>query len=389
MRINQGKNRHLIIAAALGAGALLMAPQPASAVVSGQCANCHTMHNSQNNIPMNFNLSATPNDTLLRGNCIECHTGTNTGTLVGGGIIPYVYDDSAIPIYGTNTLAGGNFYWVAAAGGAVDADGHNVDMLNPTPDGDLTYPPGFDEASAWSTRVDAQTDMIGTANLTCAGTAGCHGDRTQTTNAAAVNGAHHTDDTGGITGTSVGLSFRFLKGILGTEINYATPADAWEYSNNPLGHNEYYGTDRANQGVDDTGTISSLCAQCHGGFHNNIGVANFTTAGIQGSGAVMTTPWVRHPTDYDMNNKGGTTEYAAYTVYDTNVPVGHHTLDGTTNDNVAYGNAGGAVVLCISCHRAHGSPYADLLRWDYSGMVAGNGGAATGTGCFKCHTTKD
>jgi hypothetical protein len=48
-------------------------------------------------------------------------------------------------------------------------------------------------------------------------------------------------------------------------------------------------------------------------------------------------------------------------------------------------------VMCLSCHRAHGSPYNDMLRWDYDGMVAGNGsgGGNDGTGCFKCHSEKD
>lgn len=46
------------------------------------------------------------------------------------------------------------------------------------------------------------------------------------------------------------------------------------------------------------------------------------------------------------------------------------------------------MVFCLSCHRAHGSPYPDMLRFDYSEMQAGGGGA-TGTGCFKCHSAKD
>jgi len=41
--------------------------------------------------------------------------------------------------------------------------------------------------------------------------------------------------------------------------------------------------------------------------------------------------------------------------------------------------------MCLSCHVAHGSPYADMLRWDYGTMVAGGGGSG---GCFTCHTQK-
>ncbi|MBU4209516.1 MAG: hypothetical protein KKD12_07595 [Proteobacteria bacterium] len=45
------------------------------------------------------------------------------------------------------------------------------------------------------------------------------------------------------------------------------------------------------------------------------------------------------------------------------------------------------VVMCLSCHGAHATAYADILRWDYTGMVTG--GSSNTTGCFVCHTTKD
>ena len=109
----------------------------------------------------------------------------------------------------------------------------------------------------------------------------------------------------------------------------------------------------------------------------------------------MASPWIRHPTDYDMvANQGSGTEYYGYTTYDPMVPVGRM---GTAVSawgadqlvNGASASSNDAVVMCISCHRAHGSPYADLLRWDYSTMVAGGGLPTTSAGCFTCHTTKD
>jgi len=36
----------------------------------------------------------------------------------------------------------------------------------------------------------------------------------------------------------------------------------------------------------------------------------------------------------------------------------------------------GAEVFCLSCHRAHASPYRDAMRWDYS---------KTPQGCLECH----
>ncbi|MCK4488054.1 MAG: hypothetical protein KAU38_15015, partial [Desulfobacterales bacterium] len=43
------------------------------------------------------------------------------------------------------------------------------------------------------------------------------------------------------------------------------------------------------------------------------------------------------------------------------------------------------IVMCLSCHRAHGTPNNDLLRWAYT-MDAGSG--TDNGGCFICHTTK-
>jgi predicted CXXCH cytochrome family protein len=55
---------------------------------------------------------------------------------------------------------------------------------------------------------------------------------------------------------------------------------------------------------------------------------------------------------------------------------------------------GDAIVTCISCHRAHGSQYDDLLRWDYTQCIANENVAADDTitpdcGCFYCHRDKD
>ena len=385
---------YVCIAVALG---LLTLPVCGRASVHGQCSNCHTMHNSQNNLPMNYNGSyttapnpggsAVPNDVLLRGNCLACHTGPNNGS----NTTPYVYStsgvlyttyDSSSSKYTGNTLAGGNFYWVDSG---TDADGHNVDLLPNNPvDNTLTSPPGYTGA-AWD---------LSTNPLTCAGLYGCHGRRGVAGNFAAISKAHHADTSNTYKpsniyirdGSTLGKSFRFLNGIKGVE------DPKWEYppSLTSTAHNEYYGSARSNDSVVDSGTISSLCAQCHGAFHNSA-VSTYTnangvivTAGIASTPGTMVSPWIRHPTDFNMSGLGG--EYANYTVYDPMVPVGNTATDGdTTNPGEAYNNSDGAIVMCISCHRAHGSPYASLLRWDYRGWP-GSGGY---NGCVICHSAKD
>ncbi|HEY5674346.1 MAG TPA: cytochrome c3 family protein [Malonomonas sp.] len=341
--------------------ALLLVAANAFAL-TGACVSCHTMHNSQNGAAMTFDGSATPNSTLLRaGTCGGCHADAtvNTG---GNGI-----GNLAIPQVDATTIAtmpaGGSFNWVKT----MDSTGHNVSDLGIAVDVALNeQPPGFDET--------INTDINGGVNawstqLTCAGTNGCHGDHTTGDVFNAVKGAHH-DNAGGnlTTATTVGNSYRFLLGIKGGE------DDDWEQTVSATDHNVYYGAARTTTTPNPTDTISSLCAQCHGKFHSGVDIG----------GGNMSSPWVRHPTDINMVAVGG--EYAAY-VYNVEAPVALSTLPAAVNDATSY--ASEKIVTCVSCHRAHGSDQPDLLRWDYGVMNAGTVTAAAGTGCFRCHTTKD
>jgi predicted CXXCH cytochrome family protein len=151
---------------------------------------------------------------------------------------------------------------------------------------------------------------------------------------------------------------------------------SWEQNADADNHNIYYkGTGS------DTETPQSLgkyCAGCHVQYHSP-GVPGDLWGFDNGGGS---NPWLRHPADYAIPNSG---EYTAIigSAYDPIVPVGKP-LAGTTNvvEN-------GDTVMCLSCHRAHGSQYPDMLRWDKSLMSTKQAGAGAGTGCFKCHSAKD
>jgi len=405
MRKQSGFNT--IFIATLVSGVTLLAWGVASAAITQQCGYCHTMHNSQDGgafySPLDpAGVTATSlNGALLRWDCAGCHSGYNTTASINGGAgIPkvnsapdgaptYLYGDSAGAA--NDTLAGGDFYWVATAGGADDTTGHNVDIVAAADSMGLT-PPGWDEGMGTGINSGGATWV--TAQLRCAGTYGCHGDHSVPDAFGAISGAHH-GDTGTVDGLTVGTSYRWLSGlttaagILGTE-----DAD-WEWTRQANDHNQYRGEDRlktaAGDAISSTQTISYLCAKCHGKFHNN----NAATAddGITNADNA----WMRHPTDYDMANTAAGSEYKDYpdgtgTIdtrpYSTETPVADATADtvlatvqlGTANDT--------AIVTCISCHRAHGSPYKDLVRWDYEADCnASTANAACG--CFNCHTTKD
>jgi len=98
--------------------------------------------------------------------------------------------------------------------------------------------------------------------------------------------------------------------------------------------------------------------------------------------SMYTDPWIRHPADIDMPTTG---EYGNYSTYDPVVPVASSSVVAPSSHNVS--SAGGRIVMCLSCHRAHASPYSAALRWDPSTIQAGVGPSTDG--CFACHSAKD
>lgn len=399
---------------------LLFAGSNAVAKVSGQCADCHTMHSMQDGTA----LADGNGRALTKGDCIGCHTGSN-GTAGGMGNTPFVTSTTP-PLYGPDygadgtlinkdgvpgaTLAGGTFYYVAQ--GNAHSKGHNVKGLggSDNPDTNITpanVPPGWIYEwgnSGIATGTDANNWT--TNQLTCAGTYGCHGGHEHADDFADISGAHHGDDSE-IDGTSTVKSFRFLKGIIGYE-----DAD-WEYSRSNTDHNQYYGAAHttksqvnAERTLGNAGVgqgISTFCGTCHGNFHS--GSADDLIIYGSDDGAIGSAPWLRHPTDYALATAvtSGALEYSDYSgmdgavgQYNVIAPVATSNLTGNV---VAAGNVvttsvtsspETSIVNCLSCHRAHGSPYDDLLRWNYADIQAGQvDNKWANKGCFACHTTKD
>ncbi len=352
----------LAVAAHLSSSGILLAR------VSGSCANCHTMHNSQAGTPMAYTvdlagtvtMQATPNSALLSTDCIGCHQGTNNGA----NLTPFVLDTNAEPTYGDtgttgNSLAGGNFYWLSSD----DRHGHNVLGISNS-DAKLVFtPPGANGGAA----------MAG--QITCAGTNGCHGDAAVASQTLAVHGSHHGNDaTIWKDGSSIVNSYRFLDGVKGFG------AADYEYQPTVADHNIYFGVDRSNELDTAAGSVSALCARCHGDFHNG--------SGNLSDGVVGNSVWLRHPIDYDMSHAVSSSEYGTYNTdksYSVVSPVATSVVSTTPDQNVLSAGVDDAIVMCLSCHRAHGTPNDAILRWNYKGWP-GPGGY---NGCAVCHTTKD
>ena len=306
-----------------------------------------------------------PNPVLLRGTCVGCHAyniaGSNNVVDINGSQIPQVWHNA-----GTD-LAAGNFKYVD---GADYGKGHNViDFFGTNSDGVLDAPPGL-------LPVGGHPAIINDAYLTCTGFIGCHGIRSQSIGDG-VKGAHHGNVDGKCdTADTVANSYRFLLGVKGLE----NTTNRWQ-NVDANSHNEYFGADTPMDVNCDilcchpsgitrspNNTISGFCATCHGQFHDKTEIGGTTS------------PFQRHPTDIVIKNSD---EYeAAKRTYNARAPVGRTTVP----DSVITGATENDVVTCLSCHAAHASDYPDMLKWDYTTMIAGGGGSG---GCFTCHTEKN
>jgi predicted CXXCH cytochrome family protein len=343
---------------------------PAAAKVTGVCSECHTMHNSQGGDPM---ATGGPYATLLINDCVGCHSSSESSTTysLGTSTVPVVNYTSGEP----NTyLAGGNFWWVADDGGNRDSAGHNVLGISGV-DSLEKAPGGFDCSgnNCHKSLAEKQNMVAGFGS----GCQGCH-----------LRPAHHADDSATVTGEaspSTDGYYRFLSGHATSDKHGVCGIEDsdWQASHNPGDHNEYLGVSGKYENggtiygafVDLGNTMTAFCCGCHGNFHVE-----------QSSGE-----WIRHPSDAVISNTG---EYAdafgakgtGTGTYDPDVPVARPNFTEFTGpkETVAIGTD---MVMCLSCHRPHGSPYDDLLRWDYGDMIAGGGDKTTG--CFACHTKKD
>jgi predicted CXXCH cytochrome family protein len=437
---------------AIIAGMLLALPAMAFAAtgIVGQCSDCHTMHNSQQGQPVAIvgstgTTSASPIQNLLKMDCVACHANPDatgpTLTLPGGSTVPQV--DWANPSTDiTTNLAGGNFYYSDQN----QRHGHNVIDLTAADDSNAgnpadtaTYgaPPGMAHADHHGLQGGVFSSSVAFDAFTCAGARGCHGTRSQLlsgdtadwdnnastpntyqgvrrTGIAAISGAHHNSQDGlkdpaAITapyvedGAVVAAGYRFIPGLIG----YGNETDRWQ-NKDATSHNEYYGNVNIQVGADAgcqtchvEGTVvngnaglnpradlnstltvpgqamSGFCSTCHGAFHSS---------GENGTSSAF----LRHPSDWVLPTGG---EYTGYTTYNVTAPVARPLADfapGMTASNQV--TAGQDMVMCLSCHEAHASPYDYMLRFDYTQMTAGGYAsiaAAQGNGgCLACHTQK-
>lgn len=306
----------------LAAVVVLLAPRWAGAHSgTGACADCHTMHNSQDGA---WIVTDGPQPQLLKYDCKGCHARTfndaNGRAATAGPYAPQVGPQVA---GGGPQNSGGYF---SISGGAADGTTHNVFDLSAPADsvllanGSTTAPGG----------LFAIENAVGSGEplLTCQS---CH-DLT-------IGHAPADSVRLGNASSSYRMLHRSGNYVAGTgDINYEAGA----------GQNVY-----------DAASMNTFCATCHGNFH---GLPNTDSVG-DGSGS-----WIRHPTNVSTNGYG-----ASYSGSDKAVPVGdagntdqvmciscHRPHGNARNDMLrfSYGggdNLAGDVTASLGCETCHGT----------------------------------
>ena len=272
-----------------------------------QCAGCHTMHNSQDGVPM----TATPGDYLMKGGdpsstCLSCHAEYGQMTKDGSG-------------WGS----GGDFYWLTktyswSAHGRTsysygDSHGHNIiakDFGLMDPDQTLSQAPGGSYSST---------------DFSCAS---CHDPHGKEGNVLLLYGTQKPGFTAGAP-------------VLKTLSRRTTVGQSGRVSD--TNHVAY------------SSGVSNWCANCHTDF--------LDSAGMHPVNEQLGSTIKNNYNSYVSTGVGGgnpATSYWEIVPFETKEAV-----DVLDNARTA-GPETNSQVMCLSCHRAHATAFQDSGKWDFT-----------------------
>jgi hypothetical protein len=347
---------------------------PLEAKVTGNCSNCHTMHNSQRGQTMVIlgpgETDTSPRGNLLRSTCIGCHSKTDSTTwkdsITGA---PIVFNTTEPSYNSVKGLSAGNFFYVQTD----DDKGHNIFSNNP--DDKLDTAPGGTNPNCGTQSCH---DNLHASNTDYGFRQGC--SKCNMMKETGPQGFHHKNNPSSepLVKSADDGWYRFLSGHQTGDGHGVSGLEDANWQKDPTSsiHNEYLGYSGSKTsagGFSSLGdTITAYCTGCHGNFH------------VEQSSNV----WIRHPSDSIIPDRGEFSNafgaIGGIGTYDPLVPVARPSIDGWTEPKSTV-ELNSDLVMCLSCHRAHASPYFKMLRWDYKSWP-GNGGT---NGCTVCHTSKN
>lgn len=320
----------------------------------GQCDGCHNIHGSRDGVP----LAQVSSRWLLQGAdqssiCLNCHAGQ------GNPSSPSVFSPD-----GSALTPGGDFYWLTKnftwVGGASAADshGHNIVAMDfgLIPDALNSQAPG------------------GTYPSVALGCTSCHDPHGRSGGGTAggggpVAGSGSYGDTAP-SGAPLG-NYRLLGGVNynggNKELGISFLHDAPVAAQNPMVR---FGESDASH-VDYGAGMSEWCANCHAGMINGQDMGGggggrpHHPAGKQMSFGKINT--------YNTYVRTGDLSGISATAYLQFVPFERGQsnpalLDPTSTE----GPSANAQVMCLTCHRAHGSAFRVAGRWDLDAVLLVN-----------------
>ncbi len=288
-----------------------------------RCSGCHTMHNSQDGAPVDADsptgnayllVDATPSDT-----CLSCHAdygqlATGLGRGPGGDFYWLTQDITWAGHHGDVTVQGREH------GHNLDAPGHGL-----VEDDVLTEAPG------------------GTYDSTYLGCNSCH-DPHGNTNFRMLYGAGET----AANYPAAGYSFTEAAPIAIGNSRKTNPGDSGE---------EYIGNHTAY-----ISGMSDWCANCHTDMHSGMS-ANLVHPTDESLGSTLAGNYNAYVTTSDMTGGSQGTAYLPLVPFEDAA----NTTTSTTGPTAA------SKVMCLTCHRAHASPYPDAGRWDFAATLLEEG----------------
>jgi hypothetical protein len=292
-----------------------------------RCSGCHTMHNSQNGVPVDTGhvngnayllIKSTPSDV-----CLSCHgdghgnefpsatyTVTTPPPQTAAGSFIFLLEDN---IYDgrTGTQPGGR-------------GGHNLNAPSRgvSSDATLTSAPG------------------GTFPSSAMGCSSCH-DPHGNTNFRMLYGA------GGV-----------VQDGIATFANAAPDAEGLSYdaTETNTSHTAYHGG------------MSAWCGNCHGNFHNEAGGRLEHPSG-ENLGGTISGNYGRYNGTAHYNSGTPATSYLAAVPFE----------DPANTTSSTAGPSASSQVSCITCHRAHASSAPDIGRWDFNVTWLSDDGVKSGS----------
>ena len=316
----------------------------------GHCDACHSMHNSADN-PIGVGRGGVEtgftagNSILTKGSdasstCLNCHKRNG-----GYGVLS---SD------GSNMNAGGDFWWVA-----------NDYQYPGRSEGSFNTDPGMNRghniiAADYGLTVVDEDNLTAPGGTYAAGLLGCtschdaHGQVAGGTKASgapiSVSGSYGAEDP--IDG-SVHGNYRLLGD---SAYEAGGESDEYDFSvDAPIARSDGSGGAL----VDYGSGMSEWCSNCH----DFAGETNMHIAGdTEHLGSGISTNYNSYIATGDWIGGGGNSANAN----DGLVPFERGIDDGSLlNEESTVGPDGNSNVMCLTCHRAHGSAYSNAGRWDF------------------------